>query len=76
MVKDMTIMMVFSINVASVIGSFNAVPKHAHFILFLFNKVFDTPTVVIPKIISVATREGIMKILIKKNRPRINSING
>ena len=50
---DIIIIIVFSINVASVIGNFKAVPKQAHCIDFLFNNVLVTPIVVIPKTISV-----------------------
>lgn len=44
----MTIIIIFSINVASVIGSFKTVPKQAHLIDFLSNNVFVTPIVVTP----------------------------
>ena len=55
MKRAMTIIMVFSIKVALVMGSFNAVPKQAHEIAFLFNNAFVTPIVVIPKTIKVIT---------------------
>ena len=48
-----TIIIEFSIKVALVIGNFKAVPRQAHWIVFLSNKDFVTPIVVIPKITSV-----------------------
>jgi hypothetical protein len=50
------IIIAFSIKVASVIGNFKAVPKHAHLIDFLSNNVFVTPIVVMPNTISVIDR--------------------
>ena len=38
MVIDMKSIKIFSINVASLMGNFNAVPKQAQLILFLSNK--------------------------------------
>ena len=49
-------MMLFSIKVASVIGKFSAVPRQAHFIVFLENKDLVTPIVVMPSTIIVATK--------------------
>ena len=51
----MTIIIAFSINVASVMGSLRAVPKHAQVIAFLSSNVFVTPAVVILNIITVAS---------------------
>ena len=45
--------MAFSIKVASVMGSFKTVPKHAHRIVFLSKSVLATPTVVIPNTTNV-----------------------
>ena len=69
-------MIAFSINVASVIGSFNAVPKHAHRIDFLFSNVFVTPMVVIPSIISVTISAMFTLIRSKNINPKAVSING
>jgi hypothetical protein len=43
-------MITFSIRVASVIGNFMDVPRHAHSIVFLLKSVLITPNVVILKI--------------------------
>ena len=48
-----TIIMEFSINVALVIGNFKAVPKQAHWMVFLLSRALVTPMVVIPRTISV-----------------------
>ena len=53
MIHAIAIIRAFSIKVASVIGNFKAVPKQAHCILLLVNKLLVTPTVVIPKTIIV-----------------------
>jgi len=49
-------MIAFSINVASVMGKFIAVPKQAQRMFFLSNKVLVTPMEVIPKTSTVIHR--------------------
>lgn len=71
-----TIIMAFSINVASVIGNFKAVPKQAQRIDFLSNSVFVTPIVVIPKTISVTIKAILISNRIKNINPKAVSING
>ena len=68
--------MAFSINVASVIGSFKVVPRHAQFIVFLFKSVLVTPTDVIPRIIIVINKAILTSILVKNIKPNNISING
>ena len=70
------IMMLFSIKVAFVIGSFKAVPKHAHWILLFCNKTFVTPMLVTPSItivIIIVINNSILNII---KIPSITSING
>ena len=71
-----TIIIAFSINVASVIGSLRAVPRQAHCIDFLSNNILVTPTVVIPKIMSVAIKAMGISKRIKNIKPKAVSING
>jgi hypothetical protein len=70
------IMMEFSINVASVMGNFNAVPKQAHRIDFLSKSVFVTPTVVIPRMTNVIHNAIVISYRIKNIRPNAVSIKG
>ena len=49
-INAITIIMAFSIKVASVIGRFKVVPRQAHVIDFLSKSALVTPIVVIPKI--------------------------
>ena len=72
----MTIIIAFSINVASVIGNFKAVPKQAHWMDFLLNKVLLTPIVVIPNITSVIIKAILTSNRIKNMSPRAVSIKG
>src|SRR5690606_27970724 len=71
-----TIIMAFSINVASVIGNFSAVPRQAQRIDFLSKSVLVTPTVVVLNIISVAIRAISISKRIKNISPRVVSMNG
>ena len=70
------IIMVFSINVASVIGNFKAVPKQAHRIDFLSKSAFVTPIVVIPNTTSVTTKAILTSNRIKNIKPKAVSIKG
>ena len=73
---DMDNMIIFSIRVASVMGSFKCVPKQAHWIVFLDNSVLVTPTVVAVRIIKETTKAAIICILIKNITPKTVSIKG
>ena len=68
--------MAFSINVASVMGSFKVVPRHAQLIDLLSNSVWVIPTDVIPKITIVINKAILTSILTKNIRPNNISING
>ena len=68
--------MLFSINVAFVMGNFKDVPKHAHCMGFLSIRAFVTPTVVIPSIIIVAIREKFNVTLKRNAKPKTVSIAG
>ena len=68
--------MLFSINVAFVMGNFKAVPKHAQRMALLSKRDFVTPTVVVPSIIIVVTREKFNATLKRNARPRTVSIAG
>ena len=68
--------MIFSIKVASDMGSFKAVPRQAHEILFLFNKESKTPIVVIDNTINVTHKAMSNFQRIKKRTPRTVSKNG
>ena len=70
------IIMLFSINVAFVMGNFKAVPKHAQRIALLSIRVLVTPTVVIPSIIIVAIREKFNATLKRNVKPKTVSIAG
>ena len=70
------IIMLFSINVALVMGNFKAVPKQAHCILFLSSKTFVTPTVVTPKMTKVTINAIGISNRIKNMSPKAVSING
>ena len=66
----------FSIKVASVIGSFNEVPKQAQSISVLFTKVLITPKEVIDKTNKVTERITGRFHSIKKAIPRAVSRKG
>ena len=66
----------FSIKVASVIGSFNEVPKQAQSISVLFTKVLITPKEVIDKTNNVTERITGRFHSIKKAIPRAVSRKG
>ena len=66
----------FSIKVASVIGSFNEVPKQAQSISVLFTKVLITPKEVIDKTSNVTKRIIGRFHSIKKAMPKAVSIKG
>ena len=70
------IIMLFSINVAFVMGNFKAVPKHAQRIALLSIRALVTPTVVIPSIIIVAIREIFNATLKRNAKPKTVSIAG
>lgn len=72
----MAIMIAFSIKVASVIGRFRILPKHAHRMDFLLIKVFVTPKVVMLNRISVMAVAVKTSNLYRSKRPRLVSING
>ena len=73
MAKAIAIIIAFSIKVACVMGSFNAVPKQAHWICCLLKRDCTTPIVVAPKIIKVMTNTWNTPILIKSNTPNASS---
>ena len=64
---DIDNMIIFSIRVASVMGSFKCVPKQAHWIVFLDKRVFVTPTVVTIRIIKETIKEAILEGIIANN---------
>ena len=64
MAKAIAIIIAFSIKVACVMGSFNAVPKQAHWICCLLKRDCTTPIIVAPKIIKVMTNTWNTPILI------------
>jgi hypothetical protein len=66
----------FSIKVASVIGSFRVVPRHAQLIDFLFKSVCVTPTDVMPRTIIVNIKAILTSILVKNIIPNNISIKG
>tara|TARA_B110000008_G_C16748649_1_gene475632 strand:- start:57 stop:338 length:282 start_codon:yes stop_codon:yes gene_type:complete len=69
-------MIKFSIRVASVIGSFIEVPRHAHSIVFLLKSVLITPNVVMLKIKKVI-KDAILIFQLNKNEiPKNNSKKG
>jgi hypothetical protein len=69
-------MITFSIRVASVIGNFMDVPRHAHSIVFLLKSVLITPNVVILKIKKV-TKDAVLIFQLNKNEiPKNNSKKG
>ena len=70
------IIMLFSINVAFVMGNFKAVPKHAQRIALLSIRALVTPIVVIPSIIIVAIREKFNVTLKRNAKPKTVSIAG
>ena len=70
------IIMLFSINVAFVMGNFKAVPKHAHCMVFLDKRAIVTPTVVVPSTIIVTIKEKFNATLKRNARPRTVSIGG
>jgi hypothetical protein len=76
MATAITIIMVFSIKVASVMGNFKAVPKQAQLILFLLNKLLITPTVVVDNMTSVITKAQSKPHLNRNISPNIVSIKG
>ena len=76
MVIDITNIIIFSINVASVMGNFSAVPRQAQLILLLLSKLEITPTVVIDKIMIVITKAVFNDHLIKNIIPKIDSRKG
>ena len=73
---DIDNMIIFSINVASVMGSFKCVPKQAHWIVFLEKIVLVTPTVVAVRIIKEIAKAAIIFTLIKNITPKTVSIKG
>ena len=66
----------FSISVALVIGSFKDVPRHAHWIEFLFSNTFVTPIVVMPRITSVVISANWRFNRNKNRNPKTVSIKG
>tara|TARA_B100000768_G_scaffold153411_1_gene149628 strand:+ start:826 stop:1107 length:282 start_codon:yes stop_codon:yes gene_type:complete len=69
-------MIKFSIRVASVIGNFIDVPRHAHSIIFLLKSALIIPKVVVLKINKV-TKDAILIFQLNKNEiPKNNSIKG
>ena len=66
------IIMLFSINVAFVMGNFKAVPKHAHCMAFLDKRALVTPTVVVPSTIIVTIKE---KLDIKRSKALIGEVS-
>ena len=63
-------------SVASVIGSFSVVPRHAQIIDFLFKSVLVTPKVVIPRTIIVNIKASSTSILVKNIIPNNTSMSG
>lgn len=70
------IIMLFSINVAFVMGNFKAVPKHAHCMAFLVKRALVTPTVVVPSTIIVTIKEKFNATRKRNVKPRTVSIAG
>ena len=70
------IIMLFSINVAFVMGNFKDVPKHAHCMAFLDKRALVTPTVVVPSTIIVTIKEKFNATLKRNVKPRTVSIAG
>ena len=68
--------MLFSINVAFVMGNFKDVPKHAHCMALLSIRTFVTPTVVVPSIIIVTIKEKFNATLKRNAKPKTVSIAG
>ena len=68
--------MLFSTNVAVLIGKFIAVPKQAHCIDSLFINERSTPIVVAPRITNVANRERYTSNRIRNANPNMVSRNG